>query len=320
MKCFLGSRAVSLSNASSSPSFLHMTVGNFDGLHLGHQSLIKKVLENKAKEGGLTAVFSFFPHPRAFFNPQFQHIYLQDRRVWRSELAEAWKIDVLIEEKFTKELAETPAEGFLDQYFGSHLNLKSITVGFDFRFGQKRKGDVEKLRSWCQAKGIELFLIPPVEIDGVRVSTTLIRDCLVHGDLSFAQKYLGQPFTIHGTVARGDQKGRLLGFPTLNLIDPRASLLRRGVYLSMVNYRDGEGLEHRWPSITNVGIRPTIHDQSGLVIESHVLRGLNQTLYGEEIKVEFISFVREEMRFANLDELKKQIAADVNVAHTFFQL
>lgn len=265
-------------------------------------------------------VYTFKPHPRAYFNPQFEHVYLQDRKSWRAALESKWGINYLIEENFTKEFAETPAEDFLDKYFGQHLGLRTLTVGEDFRFGKKRKGDVEMLKAWCDQHEIGLFLIPPVEIEGVRVSTTLIRDCLIHGDLISAEKYLGHHFSITGSVAQGHQKGRLLGFPTLNLHDERGSLLKRGVYLSWVKYHGPNGLKQQWPSITNVGIRPTIHDQSALVIESHVLQGLERTLYGELIEVEFIRFVREEKRFAGLDELKNQIAADVKVAQTFFKL
>jgi riboflavin kinase/FMN adenylyltransferase len=292
-----------------------MTVGNFDGLHLGHRRLLAQTVANQKKYGGKTCVYTFTPHPRRYFNPQFEHVYLQDRETWKSELEKNWHIDYLIEEKFTKEFAETLAIDFLETYWKKTLPLKTLVVGEDFRFGQKRAGDVEKLKNWCLQNAIELFLIPPVEIEGVRVSTTLIRDCLIHGDLHSAEKYLGQHFAIAGVVEKGQQKGRLLGFPTLNVIDEKATLLRRGVYVTWVNH-----VGKKWPAITNVGIRPTIHAESAIVIESHVLDGLNQTLYGEKIEVEFISFVREEKKFGSFDELKNQIAMDVKSAKEYFKL
>ena len=293
---------------------LHMTVGNFDGLHLGHRKLLTQTIQNKSTSGGLSCVYTFDPHPRRYFNPQFEHVYLQDRDIWKQQLENDWKIDCLIEEKFTKEFAETPASEFLQKYW-ENLNLKTLVVGEDFRFGKQRAGDVDRLKKWCNEKSIQLFLIPPVEIQGVRVSTTLIRDCLVHGDLVSAEKYLGRHFCIEGAVAKGQQKGRLLGFPTLNLIDEKATLLRRGVYVTAVKYKD-----QKWPAITNVGIRPTIHSESAVVIESHVLKGLDESLYGEKIEVEFISFVREEKKFGSLDELKIHITSDVKAAKEHFKL
>jgi riboflavin kinase/FMN adenylyltransferase len=302
-------------NKGLEKTYIHMTVGNFDGLHLGHQRLLNQVLANQKKYGGQSCVYTFCPHPRQYFNPQFEHVYLQDREGWKKQLENNWSIDFLIEENFTKIFAETPATEFLDKYWKGKIPLKTLVVGEDFRFGQKRMGDVDRLRNWCVDNGVELFLIPPVEIEGVRVSTTIIRDCLVHGDVHSAEKYLGRHFSIDGVVEVGQQKGRLLGFPTLNMIDARATLLRRGVYLTRVKY---EG--QYWPAITNVGIRPTIHAQSAVVIESHVLKGLNESLYGRHIEVEFVSFVREEKKFGSLDELKAHIASDAQKAKDFFKL
>ncbi len=293
---------------------LHMTVGNFDGLHLGHSKLLSQAIQNKSVQGGLSCVYTFEPHPRRYFNPQFEHVYLQDRRSWKEQLEQKWKIDCLVEEKFTKEFAETPASEFLQKYW-KKLKLKTLVVGADFRFGKQREGDVDQLKKWCDENSIGLFLIPPVEIKGVRVSTTLIRDCLSHGDLVSAEKFLGRHFSIEGLVVKGQQKGRLLGFPTLNLIDERATLLRRGVYVTWVHHGG-----QKWPAITNVGIRPTVHAESAVVIESHVLKGLEQSLYGERIEVEFISFVREEKKFGSLDELKSHIASDVAAAKEHFKL
>lgn len=292
-----------------------MTVGNFDGVHLGHRRLLDQTIANQKKYGGQTCVYTFSPHPRRYFNPQFEHVYLQDRESWKRQLEKKWNIDYLIEENFTKKFAETSAEEFLNHYWKKNLPLKTLVVGEDFRFGQKRAGDVQRLKEWCSENSIELFLIPPVEIEGVRVSTTLIRDCLIHGDLHSAEKYLGRHFDIEGVVEKGEQKGRLLGFPTLNVIDEKATLVRRGVYLTWVKHKN-----QKWPAITNVGIRPTIHAESATVIESHVLDGLNQTLYDEKINVEFISFVREEKKFGSFDELKSQIAADVAFAKAYFKL
>lgn len=287
---------------------LHLTVGNFDGLHLGHQALLNQAQKCKKQQDGWLGVYSFDPHPQSFFKPQIAHVYLEKRSAWREHLADRG-VDVLIEEKFTKDFSELSAEEFLERHWGDFLNLKSLTVGVDFRFGKGRSGNLEMLKSWCAKKGIALYAIQPVLVDGERVSTSKIKSLLSEGDVVRAAKYLGRPFCLRGIVQKGDQRGRTIGFPTLNLIEDSAVLLKRGVYLTTVCWNS-----RTYSGITNVGVRPTVHAASIVVAETHIVGSFDREIYSEEIEVHFESFVREERKFSSLDELKKQIEIDTKLA------
>ncbi len=288
--------------------FLHLTVGNFDGLHLGHQALLQQAESFRQQYGGLLSIYSFDPHPQVFFRPHTPHIFLENRETWRDRLKD-YKVDILIEEKFTKEFSLLSPEEFLNTYWGPFLNLKSLTVGSDFRFGRDRKGDTALLGDWCAKNNIEFRAIPPVLVDNERVSTTRIKELLQTGDVERAAQCLGRPFSIRSKVVKGDQRGRLLGFPTLNQIDAAGRLLKRGVYVSEVSW-NGKSFH----SITNVGIRPTVESAVGVVVETHILSFFDREIYGETVEVRFLKFLREERKFSGLDELKQQIQIDVELA------
>lgn len=308
MKIFSSSLEIS---QSSLP--LHVAVGNFDGLHLGHQKLLQKALLQKRIQGGALAIYSFTPHPQAFFQPEKKHIYLECRETWHQRLRD-FGVDILIEEKFTKTFSELTAEQFLFQYWQSALHLKSLIVGTDFRFGFKRQGDFTQIQEWAQKNDIQVFGVPPVLFNDERVSTSRIKNCLNHGKVSEASQLLGRPFSIRGQVEPGHKKGRELGFPTLNIRDHSAENLKRGVYITLVR-----GAFDVWSSVTNVGVRPTVHEKSITLVESHVLDGFKENLYGQNIEVEFLSFIRPEMKFSGLEQLKQQIASDVKTCEEFFK-
>lgn len=292
---------------------LQMAVGNFDGLHLGHRKLLQKALTQKRLLGGLLAVYSFSPHPQTFLNPDKKHILLENRETWYHRLRE-FGVDVLIEEKFTKEFSALSATDFLQKQWLESLRVQSLVVGVDFRFGHNRSGDIEILKSWSKKHGVELFPIEPVLVEGLRVSTSGIKTLLSEGKLNRVPDFLGRPFSIRGTVQPGDQKGRELGFRTLNIFDNSAELLKRGVYLTSVR-----GALEVWDSITNVGVRPTIHSESPLVVESHILGQFDDNLYGQSLEIEFLEFLRDERKFSQVQELKSQIQSDVNFAQHYFQ-
>ena len=292
---------------------LHMAVGNFDGLHLGHQKLLQKALLQKRLLGGSLAIYSFTPHPQAFFQSDKKHIYLENRETWYQRLRD-FGVDVLIEEKFTKSFSELTAEQFLEQHWRTALHLKSLVVGTDFRFGRQRQGDISMILAWAEKNEIEIFGIAPVLVEGERVSTSRIKTCLGEGRIPEVSELLGRPFSIRGQVEPGHKKGRELGFPTLNVRDFSAENLKRGVYITLVR-----GAFDVWPSVTNVGVRPTVHEKSITLVESHILDGFKENLYGQNIEVEFLSYVRPEMKFSGLEQLKQQIAADVLAAEEFFK-
>lgn len=289
---------------------LHLTVGNFDGLHKGHQALLEQARKCQKEQGGFLCVYSFDPHPQVFFKPPGEHTYLENRSVWRDRLA-SMGVDVLIEEKFTKEFAALTAEEFLEKHWDSRLGIKSVTVGVDFRFGQGRKGDRALLEKWCQKNGIAFFAISPVMHGEERISTSKIKSLLGEGKVSTAAQFLGRPFSIRGVVQTGEQRGRKLGFPTLNLMEDSAKLLKRGVYLSDVFIGN-----KKYSGITNVGVRPTLHQSSPVVVETHLVKPFSQDIYGQEVEIQFVEFVREERKFSSLEDLKKQIDFDVKLAES----
>jgi len=290
-----------------------MAVGNFDGLHLGHQKLLQKALSQKRLLGGNLAIYSFTPHPQAFFQADKKHTYLENRETWYQRLKD-FGVDILIEEKFTKSFSELSAQEFLLKYWQSSLHLKSLVVGSDFKFGFQRTGDFSMIQNWANDCDIQLFGISPVMINNNRVSTSKIKSYLLEGSVFEASQLLGRPFSIRGQVEPGHQKGRELGFPTLNLRDFSAENLKRGVYITLVR-----GAFDVWNSVTNVGVRPTIHEKSITLVESHILDGFKDNLYGQNIEVEFLSFVRPEMKFSGLESLKLQIASDVTAAENYFK-
>lgn len=291
---------------------LHMAVGNFDGLHLGHQKLLQKALQMKRLQSGSLAVYSFFPHPQAFFQSHVKHLYLEKRETWYQRLKD-FGVDVLIEEKFTKKFSELQAEDFLKIHWEAALQLKSLVVGEDFKFGNKRTGDYSMIQNWGKPVNVEVHGVAPVLMNDMRVSTSQIKNYLLNGEVQNASQFLGRPFSIRGIVEPGAKKGRELGFPTLNVREPSGELLKRGVYLTRVR-----GALDVWPSVTNVGVRPTVHAQSLTLVESHLLGTFRDNLYGQNIEVEFLSFLRPEKKFTNLDELKAQISVDVKTAEDYF--
>jgi len=285
-----------------------MTVGNFDGLHRGHQALLQMARAEKVRHGGLLAVYSFDPHPQVLFKAPGEHTYLEKRSVWRERLANSG-VDILIEEKFTKEFSQLSAEEFLERHWARELNLKSLTVGSDFRFGRNRQGEQKLLESWSQERGLIFHAVPPVIFEGERVSTSRIKALLREGQVLQVQNLLGRPFSIKGEVKKGDQRGRTLGFPTLNLVEESASLLRRGVYVASVNHKAKSFL-----AVTNVGVRPTLHQSSQVVVESHLLGTSLEEFYGQIIEVQFQDFLRDEKKFSGLEELRQQIQVDIHKA------
>lgn len=292
---------------------LHIAVGNFDGLHLGHQKLLQKALMQKRQSGGLLAIYSFRPHPQTLFQPEKKHLYLECRDTWHQRLRD-FGVDILIEENFTKSFSELSPNQFLETYWSGALLIKSLVVGTDFRFGFQRQGDFKVIDQWARQKDIQLFGIDPVLINEERVSTSKIKSCLNQGLVVEASQLLGRPFSIRGQVEPGHKKGRELGFPTLNVQDPSSENLKRGVYITLVR-----GAFDVWNSVTNVGVRPTVHEKSVTLVESHILGGFQENLYGQNIEVEFLSFVRPEMKFSSLEQLKNQISLDVKISEDFFE-
>ena len=286
-----------------------LTVGNFDGLHVGHRSLVDAVVERSQSLGKPAALYTFDPHPRSVLYPDRAPPRL---RVWEqlAQELERLGIDLLIREAFTSEFSTLSPEAFLRSVVVGRVGPDELLVGRDFHFGKGRSGSGETLSTLLPTLGVRVDIIPQVEVDGEDVSSTRIRESLRAGDVAASARLLGQPYTVWGQVIEGDRRGRTLGFPTLNLAPEHALIPAKGVYATTVRLFEGDALE-RDPrrAVTNVGTRPTF-DRHELLAETHLL-DFEGDLYGRRIALSFHERVRDEQRFSGPDALKQQIGRDV---------
>ena len=294
---------------NSAVSSLAITIGNFDGLHLGHQSLLAAL--KGTPFGVSTAMLTFYPHPQDYFKKtRSTRLFSLRERYLRG--AEAG-LDYFIVVRFDKKLAELDAETFIDEVLIQGLKVSRVVVGSEWRFGRGRTGTVELLKSVGQAKGFSVDTPLVLGADGVKISSSDLKRVLADGDLVGYRKLTGRDYEYCGRVVKGDQRGRQLGFRTANTF-ARSSLItvKNGVYKTVVSIVGEEG---EYPSITNVGVRPTVSRPThGVVVETHILGGFSREIYGERIRVRFLDRIRDEKKFGSLDELKAQIAEDIKRA------
>lgn len=299
---------------------LHLAIGMFDGVHLGHQSVIRGAIEAAGKSGGIAAVLTFWPHPSALFTPDRTVPQITTPEV-KEEILSSLGVQLVIEQPFTPEFAAIPAEEFVQHLRRCLPRLASIHIGENWRFGKGRKGDADLLVALGRAHGVEVVSAPRLQVEGEPISSTRIRDCLARGQITFANTLLGHTYFSEGTVKEGQRVGRTLGFPTLNLAwDPQLKPLF-GVYLVRVARSDAEKEEERLPGVANYGIRPTVDASmlSAPLLEIHLLENVRSFATGDRLRVEWLEFLRPEKRFASLDELKEQIERDVTKARELFR-
>ncbi len=279
-----------------------VTIGNFDGYHLGHQALVNQVLTDRDRLGVKGGVLTFDPHPKILLQPNvpFRNIY-DDQSKWKS--LEETGLDACILISFTNDFARLSPSDFVEDLFNT-LDIVKIVVGYDFNFGKSREGSATLMKEEALKRGIEFEHLGPVKINGLTVSSTMIRRLIFEGEFEVVKEFLGRTWSINGTVVKGDQLGRTIGFPTLNL-EPRISLpIKEGVYAVDVKFKD-----RYLHGISNLGYRPTLEGQR-FRVETYVF-DLDEEIYGETISVYPLEFVRDEMKFDSLDELKDQIKKDV---------
>lgn len=289
-----------------------LTIGNFDGVHLGHQKLLNEIITQSKLQRAPSVVCTFRPHPRTILSPGVPHHRLFDYRD-QVEVMTKMGIDFLIEEKFSKDFSLMTAEQFLESYIEKLFKPVHMVVGYDFNFGKSRSGNIDFLKEFCHKKKWGLTVVKGFEKDGQIVSTSQIRKLLEHGDLQKAEEYLGRPYYLRGPVRLGYKRGRLLGVPTANLSPEIDFIPRKGVYFTWAFLRD-----KKIPSITNIGFNPTFeHSDSYLKVETHLF-DFDEDIYGEHLTIELCHFHRDEMKFANIDLLKTQIFKDIQMAKNYF--
>ncbi len=289
-----------------------ITIGNFDGLHLGHQKLIQHLVELGHQNHIPSVVLTFKPHPRLLLRPDMPVYRLFDYKD-QAESIEKLGVNFLIEEKFTKDLSLMSAEEFLDLYIQRYFKPAHIVIGHDFSFGKDRSGDFLFLEKYCKKNNIGLTAVTAFELNGQIISSSIIRKLLEHGNLELAEKFLGRKYYMRGPVRVGFKRGRQIGVPTANVSPDIEFVPRKGVYFTRVFWE-----EKILNAITNIGFNPTFeNNNSYLKVETHLF-DFDQDIYGEQIKVELLHFHRDEMKFSGVDSLKNQIAKDIQEAYKYF--
>ena len=295
----------SIAELAAVPGPVCLAIGVFDGVHLGHQAVIRRALEDARTAGGTAVVITFDPHPMRVMRPQqAPHLLTSTRH--KAQLIERLGVSELLVLPFTPELAAMPPEGFVLALHAACRPLREICVGHTWSFGRNRAGNLELLKKMGDKLGFDEVGLPAVEIEGEVVSSTGIRAAVAAGDLERAARLLGRDFAILGTVVHGDHLGRTIGFPTANLAAHNEQFPPNGVY-AVEAICEGRTL----PGVVNIGVRPTIAHASGeRVLELHLF-DFTADIYGQDVEVSFRRFLRPEQKFAGLDALKTQIARDV---------
>lgn len=282
-----------------------VTVGTFDGIHRGHQAVIAYLRERARCQSGSSTLVSFDPHPRAVVHGQ--EVPLLTTIEERARYLEELDIDRFVVIPFSSDFAQLEPEAYVEEVLVQRIGLQEITVGYDHRFGKERRGDVELLKELGDKYDFEVDVIPPEEVDQRVVSSRDIRRLLVEeGNVEEAMSHLGRPYEIQGVVARGQGRGRKIGYPTANLAleDPRKLVPRRGVYATRVWGPNGT----EYGGMMNIGRRPTF-DEMDVTVEVHVF-DFDGDLYGDRLRVQFLQRLRDEQKFDSVDALAVQLSED----------
>ena len=288
-----------------------LTIGNFDGVHLGHQALLADLIRLARQDNTRSVLLSFSPNPKVFFSGE-KGFYLSTPGEKTALLSRLGIDDVLII-AFEQKLANMAATDFMAE-LTRRINLKGLVVGEDFVFGHNRQGTTEVLAEFCEKQGIPFVVFPELMMDGEPVSSTRIRRALNDGKVDEARRLLGRPYAMCAKVISGEQIGKSIGVPTANLeLDPDKFLPKRGVYATIAHLREKD-----YPAVTNVGVRPTFSEQEIVSVETLIL-DFNDDIYGEELRVEFIQCLRPEQKFDSVQALTQQIEKDKLITRRIFE-
>lgn len=291
-----------------------LTIGTFDGVHIGHKKIIDQLNEEAVKIGGESVLFTFFPHPRMVIFPESHGLKLIQTQEEKLEKLKEMGLQNVIVFPFTFEFSRLTALEFVRDMLVNQLHVKKLVIGYDHQFGKNREGSIHFLRDVAETYEFEVIEIPAQDIDAVHVSSTKIREALLTGDIEKANDYLGAPFELIGNVVKGKQLGRTIGFPTANLklANELKIIPQNGVYAVKVFYQ-----ENCFEGMMNIGIRPTIESENDTTIEVHIF-DFDQTIYGESLRVELYNKTRDEQKFNGIEALKNQLKLDEISIRTFF--
>lgn len=286
-----------------------VTIGTFDGVHIGHQKIISTLKEKAEAIGGETVILTFFPHPRMILHPEDQQLKLITTIAEKSELLGQLGVDHLIITPFTRDFSNLSPEDYVKEILVKQIGTRKIIIGYDHRFGKNREGGIADLERLGKVHGFEVEVIPEQDVKEVAVSSTKIRQALLQGDIATANAFLGYPFSLNGKVIRGDQIGRKMGYPTANLFVEESFKLIPADGIYAVNVIVDEEI---YQGMAYIGHRPTVNGMSRN-IEVNIF-DFDMDIYGQHIRMDFLHFIRGDQKFNSLDELSQQLGRDRKAA------
>ena len=282
-----------------------VTIGNFDGVHLGHQALFRKVIDKAREIGGVSVVYTFDPHPLKVMDPD-RFFPLITTEVEKERVIEWSGIDVLIREKFTKEYATLSTDEFVSDVLCNRIQAREVFIGLDYRFGKGRTGTTDLLRNLGEQCGLSVGILENVEVNGIEVRSTMIRTFILEGKVREAARFLGRGYTLRGRVVRGSALGKKMGIPTANLEPEKDLYPRSGIFAVRVFVKD-----YYLQGVLNIGINPTFPEK-GFSLEVHIL-DFDQDIYDAELELIFVEKLRDERKFETPELLVKQIQKDIEM-------
>jgi len=298
-------------DSKTSVANINLAIGNFDGVHLGHQKIIKELIEYSKIKNCSSAILSFKPHPRKFFSDEYRNfqIITEEEKIY---LLDKQGIDHYFSLLFDENIASMSPKDFITKILVEKLHSKHLIVGYDFKFGKDRKGNASLLQEQSKTLGFDMNIIQPItsNYNTIAYSSSRIREFIRNGNMEKANLFLGRNWSMQGTVIKGNRRATAMNFPTANLVSGELIHPKKGVYAIRAKYIN------KWSNgIANFGERPTV-DGKRLLLEAHLFE-FNQNIYGKELTVEFLTFIREEKKFDNFALLTEQIQKDIQLVKTY---
>lgn len=283
-----------------------LTIGTFDGVHIGHQKIIHQINEIANNVNGSSTLFTFHPHPRMVLNPTGHGVQLIQSQEEKQHKLARLGLNTMIVFPFTKSFSQLTATEFVEEYLVKKIGVKTVVIGYDHQFGKNREGTLELLETLAPKHSFDVIEISAEDINDVNVSSTKIRKALIDGDIHTANTFLGSPFQLTGTVIKGAQIGRSINYPTANikLFEPHKLIPKNGVYAVTTTYKN-----KTYNGMLNIGTKPTVNSTNELSLEVHLL-DFSENLYNTTIQLNILHYMREEIKFESLTTLKNQIIKD----------